>query len=84
MYLRPITALTTALLLLSGCAATINQSGLEQRTSQAIGQLQRQHQERRHLPLLHVLGHRFSEGHELWHDATFGRYLHAYGRYASR
>jgi hypothetical protein len=38
MYLRPITALTTALLLLSGCAATINQNGLEQRTSQAIGQ----------------------------------------------
>jgi hypothetical protein len=38
MYLLPITALTTALLLLSGCAATINQSGLEQRTAQAIGQ----------------------------------------------
>lgn len=38
MYLRPITALTTAVLLLSGCAATINQSGLEQRTAQAIGQ----------------------------------------------
>lgn len=37
MYLRPITALTTALLL-SGCAATIDQGGLEQRTAQAIGQ----------------------------------------------
>jgi hypothetical protein len=37
MYLRSISALTTALLL-SGCAATINQSGLEQRTAQAIGQ----------------------------------------------
>ena len=37
MYLRSITALTAALLL-SGCAATINQSGLEQRTAQAIGQ----------------------------------------------
>jgi len=38
MYLRPITVLSTAVLLLSGCAATINQSGLEQRTAQAIGQ----------------------------------------------
>lgn len=37
MYLRPITALTTVLLL-SGCAATIDQGGLEQRTGQAIGQ----------------------------------------------
>lgn len=38
MHLRSITTLTTAVLLLSGCAATIDQSGLEQRTAQAIGQ----------------------------------------------
>ncbi|MES2817564.1 MAG: hypothetical protein V4812_01070 [Pseudomonadota bacterium] len=38
MYLRPIIAPITAALLLSGCAATIDQSGLEQRTAQAIGQ----------------------------------------------
>jgi hypothetical protein len=38
MYLRPIAALTTAVLLLSGCAATIDQGGLDQRTAQAIGQ----------------------------------------------
>ncbi len=38
MHLRSITALTTAVLLMSGCAATIDQNGLEQRTAQAIGQ----------------------------------------------
>jgi hypothetical protein len=30
-------AITTAVLLISGCAATIDQSGIEQRTAQAIG-----------------------------------------------
>jgi hypothetical protein len=38
MYPRPLTALATAVLLLSGCAATIDQRGLEQRTAQAIDQ----------------------------------------------
>ena len=37
MHIRPISPLATALALLSGCAATINQDGLEQRTAQAIG-----------------------------------------------
>ena len=37
MSIRQITSLTMALALLSGCAATIDQSGLEQRTAQAIG-----------------------------------------------
>jgi hypothetical protein len=35
--LRPIAPLLTALALLTGCAATIDQTGLEQRTAQAIG-----------------------------------------------
>jgi hypothetical protein len=38
MHLCHITTLLTAVTLVSGCAATINQSGLEQRTAQAIGQ----------------------------------------------
>ena len=37
MHIRPIAPLATALALLAGCAATINQDGLEQRTAQAIG-----------------------------------------------
>lgn len=37
MHIRLIAPLATALALLSGCAATINQDGLEQRTAQAIG-----------------------------------------------
>lgn len=37
MSIRQITSLAMALALLSGCAATIDQSGLEQRTAQAIG-----------------------------------------------
>ena len=37
MHLRSITALAAFLALLSGCAATIDQDGLEQRTAQAIG-----------------------------------------------
>jgi len=37
MSLRSLTLLSTALALLGGCAATINQDGLEQRTAQAIG-----------------------------------------------
>jgi hypothetical protein len=40
MHIRPVARLAplaTALTLLSGCAATINQDGLEQRTAQAIG-----------------------------------------------
>jgi hypothetical protein len=40
MHIRlvaPLAPLATALTLLSGCAATINQDGLEQRTAQAIG-----------------------------------------------
>jgi hypothetical protein len=37
MTFSHITCLATALILLSGCAATIDQRGLEQRTSQAIG-----------------------------------------------
>lgn len=37
MQLRPVTPIFTALALLTGCAATIDQEGLEQRTAQAIG-----------------------------------------------
>jgi hypothetical protein len=37
MHFRPLAITTTALALLTGCAATIDQSGLEQRTAQAIG-----------------------------------------------
>jgi hypothetical protein len=37
MHLRFITPITTALVLLTGCAATIGQEGLEQRTALAIG-----------------------------------------------
>ena len=37
MHIRPIAPLATALALLAGCAATIDQDGLEQRTAQAIG-----------------------------------------------
>jgi len=37
MHIRLIAPLATALALLAGCAATINQEGLEQRTAQAIG-----------------------------------------------
>jgi hypothetical protein len=37
MHIRPIAPLAVALALLAGCAATINQDGLEQRTAQAIG-----------------------------------------------
>jgi hypothetical protein len=37
MHFRPFAITTTALALLTGCAATIDQSGLEQRTAQAIG-----------------------------------------------
>ena len=37
MHIRLIAPLATALALLAGCAATINQDGLEQRTAQAIG-----------------------------------------------
>jgi hypothetical protein len=37
MHIRLIAPLATALTLLAGCAATINQEGLEQRTAQAIG-----------------------------------------------
>ncbi|GGJ22600.1 hypothetical protein [Neoroseomonas lacus] len=37
MYIRPIAPLAAALALLAGCAATISQDGLEQRTAQAIG-----------------------------------------------
>lgn len=37
MHVRPTTAMVTALALLTGCAATIDQNGLEQRTAQAIG-----------------------------------------------
>lgn len=37
MPTRLIAPLATALALLAGCAATINQDGLEQRTAQAIG-----------------------------------------------
>ena len=35
--IAPLAPLATALALLAGCAATINQDGLEQRTAQAIG-----------------------------------------------
>lgn len=37
MHIRLIAPFATALALLAGCAATINQEGLEQRTAQAIG-----------------------------------------------
>jgi len=37
MHIQLIAPLATALALLAGCAATINQDGLEQRTAQAIG-----------------------------------------------
>ena len=37
MHIRPIAPLAAALALLAGCAATISQDGLEQRTAQAIG-----------------------------------------------
>lgn len=37
MHIRLIAPLATALALLAGCAATIAQDGLEQRTAQAIG-----------------------------------------------
>lgn len=37
MHMRLIAPLATSLALLAGCAATINQDGLEQRTAQAIG-----------------------------------------------
>ena len=37
MHTRLTASLTTALALLAGCAATISQDGLEQRTAQAIG-----------------------------------------------
>jgi hypothetical protein len=37
MHIRPIAPLAATLALLAGCAATINQDGLEQRTAQAIG-----------------------------------------------
>jgi hypothetical protein len=37
MRIRPIALLATALALLAGCAATITQDGLEQRTAQALG-----------------------------------------------
>lgn len=37
MHLRPITPIVTALALLAGCAATIDQGGLDQRTALAIG-----------------------------------------------
>ena len=37
MHPRPIAPMALALALLTGCAATIDQDGLEQRTAQAIG-----------------------------------------------
>ena len=37
MHIRPIAPLAAALALLAGCASTITQDGLEQRTAQAIG-----------------------------------------------
>jgi hypothetical protein len=37
MHIRPMAPLAAALALLAGCAATISQDGLEQRTGQAIG-----------------------------------------------
>ena len=37
MHLRSLAAVVTALALLAGCASTIDQDGLEQRTAQAIG-----------------------------------------------
>ena len=37
MHIRPIAPLAVALALLAGCAATISQDALEQRTAQAIG-----------------------------------------------
>ncbi len=37
MNINQLASLTTAFALISGCAATIDQAGLEQRTAQAIG-----------------------------------------------
>jgi hypothetical protein len=37
MHRRPIAPMALALAVLTGCAATIDQDGLEQRTAQAIG-----------------------------------------------
>ncbi|WP_028601419.1 hypothetical protein [Ottowia thiooxydans] len=37
MHLRPIASIVTAVALLTGCASTIDQDGLEKRTAQAIG-----------------------------------------------
>ena len=37
MHMRPIAHLAAGLALLAGCAATISQDGLEQRTAHAIG-----------------------------------------------
>jgi hypothetical protein len=37
MHLRSLVPVSAAMALLTGCAATIDQSGLEQRTAQAIG-----------------------------------------------
>ena len=37
MHFRSITAVAAVLAVLSGCASTIDQDGLEQRTAQAIG-----------------------------------------------
>jgi hypothetical protein len=37
MHIRPIAPVAATLALLAGCAATITQDGLEQRTAQAIG-----------------------------------------------
>lgn len=37
MHIRAFAPLATALALMAGCAPTINQDGLEQRTAQAIG-----------------------------------------------
>lgn len=37
MFIRSITLVASTLALLGGCAATIDQDGLEQRTAQAIG-----------------------------------------------
>jgi hypothetical protein len=37
MHFRSITPVATALALLTGCASTLDQEGLEQRTAQAVG-----------------------------------------------
>lgn len=37
MHLRSVTFIATALVLLTGCASTLDQEGLEQRTAQAVG-----------------------------------------------